>query len=783
MEEDLTVLVVEDNPAEVDLIQEGLPEAGHVQFKIESAARLSQALARLSGGGIDAVLLDLGLPDSQGLDTLRAVAGAAPHVPTVVLTGQDDEKTGQAAVREGAQDYLVKGTTPRQMLWRVLRFAVERHRAKENLRQSEEKYRALFEHMAQGVFYKGADGVTVDANPAVLKMFGLNREEILGRISSDPAWDIVREDGSPLPCAERPSTVALRTGKPVKDVVAGVFNPQTKSYAWLLIDAIPQFRRGETVCSGVFVTLYDITTRKQAEEALKQAERKYRSIFDNAVEGIYQSTPEGEYLSVNPALARMCGFENPDEMAASIADIKTQLYVDPEDRTRIEALYETVGVVKNFETRFRRTDGRMIWVSINGRAVRDECGKTLCYEGTIEDITERKQAEEAQDLAEAQLRQAQKMEALGTLAGGIAHDFNNILGIISGYTEIAQWEAGEGSPLNPNLNEVLKAVHRAKDLVQQILAFARRGEQERKPVPIGLIVKEAMKMLRASLPSSIEIKLNVRSKAAVMGDPTQIHQVLMNLCTNAGHAMRDKGGVLEASLTDVRIETEYCFLHSRLEPGPYVKLTVEDTGHGMDPAILDRIFDPFFTTKEHGVGTGLGLAVVHGIVKSHGGAIEVESVPGKGTKFHVFFPALEAGPVLETAAPAPAHRGCERILIVDDEPALTEAMKQTLGRLGYEVDGRTNSTEALETFRLRLTERPFDLVITDMTMPHLTGVDLARELLRLQPNLPIVLCTGFSEKMDAEKTRSLGIRRFLMKPVIFGELAELVRKVLDERST
>ncbi len=269
--------------------------------------------------------------------------------------------------------------------------------------------------------------------------------------------------------------------------------------------------------------------------------------------------------------------------------------------------------------------------------------------------------------------------------------------------------------------------------------------------------------------------------AVVMADPTQIHQVLMNLCANAAHAMQEDLGVLQVSLTDVRLGPESIPPHSGLQEGPHVKLTVGDTGHGIDPSIIDRIFDPFFTTKEQGVGTGLGLSVVHGIVKSHGGAIEVESRIGKGTTFQVFFPAIEAAaepPHFEAAALA---CGRERILVVDDEPALAEATKQTLEQLGYQVEIRTNAIDALEAVRHHATGKPFDLVITDMTMPHMTGLGLTRELLKFQPNLPVLLSTGFSENMDAEKARSIGVRGFLMKPVLMRELAAMIRTVLDEK--
>jgi two-component system, cell cycle sensor histidine kinase and response regulator CckA len=298
---------------------------------------------------------------------------------------------------------------------------------------------------------------------------------------------------------------------------------------------------------------------------------------------------------------------------------------------------------------------------------------------------------------------------------------------------------------------------------------------------IGLIVQEALKMLRISLPSTIEIHSEVNTKAVVLADPSLIYQVLMNLCSNAAHAMEHGAGVLDVSLSDVRIGPEANAPYSGLQPVPHVKLTVKDTGHGIDPAIVDRIFDPFFTTKEVGAGTGLGLAVVHGIVKNHGGAIEVESFPGKGTTFQVFLPAVESAPELEAAQAAPLPRGQERILVVDDEPSLAMANKKMLEHLGYEVDCRASSNEALEVFRRQPPGKAFDLVITDMTMPHLSGVDLARELHRLQPGLPVILCTGFSEQVNADKARNLGIQGFLMKPAVLRELAELIRKVLDER--
>jgi signal transduction histidine kinase/CheY-like chemotaxis protein/PAS domain-containing protein len=408
---------------------------------------------------------------------------------------------------------------------------------------------------------------------------------------------------------------------------------------------------------------------------------------------------------------------------------------------------------------------------IDGRLVRLEVATN---------ITLRKNTEKEKKKLEEQLRQAQKMEAIGTLAGGIAHDFNNILTPILGYAEIVQGTMAPGSETWKDQQEIITAGARAKELVKQILTFSRQTEQVQSPIQIHLVVKEALKLLRSSLPTTIEIKQNIAEDCGlVMADPTRIHQVIMNLCTNAYHAMRQSGGTLAVSLTPAIIGPADYLAELKLAAGDYLRLEVSDTGCGMSPAVRERIFEPYFTTRPPSEGTGMGLSVVHAIVSGLGGHITVYSEPGQGTTFHVYLPIHDemAAEVGEKAILQTLPRGDEHILVVDDEPTIGHLLERFLAPLGYQVTICNDPEQALELFAA--TPALFDLVITDMTMPHMTGVELAVALLARRPKLPIILCTGFSEIINEAKAQALGIRRVLMKPILKTEVATVVRTVLD----
>jgi PAS domain S-box-containing protein len=644
-------------------------------------------------------------------------------------------------------------------------------RAEEVLRESEQQFRTLVESAPDGIFIQ-VEGRFVYVNDTAIWMYDAASEkellghDVLDRVHPDHRTIVLErirlidEERKPAPLMEQKHLKLDGTAIYVEVHSAPI-----------------RYQKSE----GTLVFVRDITQRKQTEESLLLSEDKYRRLFEDAVLGIFRSTPDGKLINVNPAFARMFGFASPEESKIRVNDVAVDLYADPSRRNEIiRMIFKADGSIRA-ENLYRRKDGSIFTGNLHAWAVRDREGKLLYIEGFVEDITERKHAEEEKEMLEAQLRQAQKLEAIGTLAGGIAHDFNNLLVPIIGYTELALSDTPQLSPRRLGLEQILNAALRARDLVKQILAFGRPGKKQQKmPVQISSIVKEALKLLRSSLPSSIEIRQNIENGIA-SADSTQIHQILMNLCTNAAHAMDDKG-ILEVSLS--RVDLSKSDLAGQtivdLKPGPYLKLCISDTGSGMDAATLQRIFDPYFTTKEVGKGSGLGLAVVHGIVKRHDGAITVKSKPGKGSTFSIYMPALEAGAgvIIETGQVLPT--GTERIFLIDDEPILAEMGTAILERLGYEVTPETDSLRALEIFRAKPDD--FDLIVTDYTMPKLTGIDLAREIRRIQPDIPIILCTGFSEKVTEESAVDLGME-LVMKPFSMKQIAELVREVLRARES
>ena len=519
---------------------------------------------------------------------------------------------------------------------------------------------------------------------------------------------------------------------------------------------------------------FDVCTVK----ALMASTNRYKTLFESAGDAIFVMDFKGQIIDGNRVACEQLQMPHPELLNKTTMDIISPEHAPfwPERMDELRRLRHII-----FETALVSSNGKTLPVETSCRAI--EYDNKPAVLTIARDITERIQSDKEKAKLRSQLRQAQKMEAIGTLAGGIAHDFNNILQSIFGYTEIASLHITQGKDPNDALKNILTASQRAKGLINQILSFSRQTEQERQPVQVNLIVKEVLKLIRASLPATIEISgKNLNHDAVVEADPIQIHQVMMNLCSNAHHAMRDTGGTLTVSLATTEITVNQAAHLGGIKPGAYLELRIADTGHGIPREYIDRIFDPYFTSKEKGEGTGLGLAVVHGIVSSHGGAIAVESIIGKGTTFHVYFPERSQNAGAEER-PQPSTPGTftghERILFVDDEPALIEIGQEILATLGYRVETFTSSLEAMARFK----EAPqdYDLIISDLTMPKMTGEILAQEAMRIRPDIPVILFTGYSDILSRERFLAAGIKDCLMKPLTRKDLATSIRRVLDEK--
>ncbi len=515
----------------------------------------------------------------------------------------------------------------------------------------------------------------------------------------------------------------------------------------------------------------DITKEKQAQQALRNSEEKYRRLFQESKDAIFIMTPEGELLDINPAGVAIFGYTSKEEMLTTIR--ATDLYYEPAKRAYLlQELYQK-GYIKDREFMGKRKDGQPVRLLLSESLVENQTGNQVFIQGIIKDITEKKKLEE-------QLHQAQKMEAIGVLAGGIAHDFNNILTAILGYAEITRNMLAEGSLARDNLEEIYQGGIRAKEIVQQISTFSRKNNREFKPLQVSVVLKEALKLLRASLPTTIEFKVDIAEKNDwILGDATEVHQVVMNLCTNAYHAMKNQPGELQIALKLQKIRRSKHRNDLTLPWGEYVLLKVTDNGCGMDGAIIERIFDPFFTTKPIGEGTGLGLSVVHGIVTGHGGYIKVHSQPGNGTTFEIYFPLYRGWKNDRNPAAITPPKGGGHILYIDDEAVLTRLFKQLVEGLGYRTTTANSPREGLEILR----EQPdqFDLIITDFTMPQMTGLELARECLKIRHDIPIMLTTGNSDPLNIKQVNEQGIQGYIKKPFNAHELARKISGFINAK--
>jgi PAS domain S-box-containing protein len=512
--------------------------------------------------------------------------------------------------------------------------------------------------------------------------------------------------------------------------------------------------------------IIDITDRKRAEEVLRKSEEKYRSILESMKDAVYICSSDLRIEYMNPRMISRVGRD-----ATSVLCHKV---IYDSDEKCSWCVFDQIQKGEHVEFELADPkDNRYYFITNSPISHSDGSISKLTI---FRDITETK-------AIESQLRQARKMESIGTLTGGIAHDFNNILYMITGNAELALEDIPEWNPTHANLEEIKAAGFRAAGIVKQLLNFSRKTDQESKPIGAITVIKDALKFLRSTIPTTIEIHKHLpETDVTILADPIQINQILMNLCTNASQAMEKTGGILEITVEKETLTEDTAVSYHDLTSGDYLKIAVRDTGPGIDPEIIDRIFDPYFSTKEVGKGSGMGLAVVLGIVKNHNGSITVDSQPGKDTTFTILFPVVSEKPVMEVKTSDEIPRGNETILFVDDEESIANMTHQMLERLGYKVETKLNPVEALELFKSKPDH--FGLVITDMTMPQMTGVKLSEKLKAVRSDIPVIICTGHSSLVDEEKAKKLGIAAYIMKPIVMSDIAKIIRKVLayKERS-
>lgn len=626
-----------------------------------------------------------------------------------------------------------------------------------SLERSEHEYKMVTDGVGEVIFALDGSGCFVFLNRRIAEITGHQTSDLLGR----PFLSIVSD------------TSMRRVNELVDDIMKGV---ESQSAAVIVLTALDGRQieadvalmrnkpSGETI--RTFGIARDITETKRTEQM-------HRVIFEQSPVGIQVHGTDGQLTDVNRASQRILAVADASEMKQ--LNLFRCPYLDDEQRGRLTKRQPVKTMISYDLEQARKlglftTEGTgVVELEVLITPLQESSDETARgYLVQLQDISEIKRLQKA-------LVQSQKMEAIGTLAGGIAHDFNNILGIISGYTEMALYDLPDVAEVERELKQVQIASGRAASLVKQILDFSRESQGELIPIHVGGIIEEVLKLLRSSLPTTIEIRCLVETKEdTILADSTQIHQVLMNLATNAGHALREKGGVLDIVLTDVDVDAD---THPDLLPGSYLKLTVSDTGHGMSQSVVERIFDPYYTTKKKGEGTGLGLSVAHGIIKSIGGAIAVGSTPGKGSSFQIILPKVKSGTTENGKTSQEILRGSEKILLIDDEAELAKMTRKMLENLGYTVTAQTDGLEALELFR-RDTGL-FDLVITDQIMPRITGIELSRALLHIRPDIPIILCSGFKDQSLEEQIETAGISEFVMKPLTIKGFADVIRKAVQ----
>lgn len=686
-----------------------------------------------------------------------------------------DSRQGKAAgldelvlKRKGADKVAVEiRTFPVQienqsLILGIARDITERRRAEELLRQSEEKYRTLLDAIEIGFYETDLKGNLVFVNDTIQKHLGYSAEELLGMNYRGYA------DEQDVNTIYKAFNTVYRTGQADKGFVCNVITKEGARKTIEFTGSLVRDAHGKPI--GFRGLSKDITARRQAEEQLRRSEEKYRTLFEESKDVISITTPEGRLLDINPAGVQLFGASSKEELLK--LNVAQYIYADPTEREKLAKAIDEHGFVKDHEVVMKSRSGNLLNFLLTATAVCDDNGNIVAYRGIMHDVTEKKHLEQ-------QLFQAQKMESIGTLAGGIAHDFNNLLGGILGYASFMKTKMSNDHKFFSYVDTIERSAMRAAELTSQLLGFARGGKYDTKPVNLNDIVRETLKIIGRTFDKSIEIKTHLAGKLPVVeADATQIQQVLMNLCVNALDAM-PVGGELTIGTELAILTDDYVRTHLGAKRGSYVVLSVTDTGIGMDKETMKKIFDPFFTTKEKGKGTGLGLAMVYGVIKNHGGSVRVYSEPGAGSTFKVYLPANGVPEAKERFATRRPRGGNELVLLVDDEEAIRSLARDTLESFGYRVLLAENGKEAIEIYRLY--KDTIGLVILDMVMPTLGGRETFLKLKELNPNVRALLSTGYSQNGKAKEILDSGVMGFVQKPYQVEELLQKMRTVLDAK--
>ena len=742
-------------------------------FSVDQAKTGLEAIAKAEQFMPDIILLDVVMPAPDGFEVCRRIKSEKrfEEISVVMLSNYNNTPEYKAkGLDVGADDFISRPYNRKEFIARI-NSLLRVKRIEKQLRLQQQWMHVTLTSIGDGLIATDEHEQIVFMNPVAEDLTGWSTREAMGKPFSS-VFQVV-DDATRQPI-ESPISNVLKTGRIIelKDNVSLVRKNQEKL---AIADSVAPIRQaGDEIIGGVLV-FRDITEKKEAQQKLEQALQDWESLFMAIGQMTMILTPDFKIDRVNQLAQERLGVEESAMAGRYCYEVLHGLPGPCRECIMMKALeskHQESGQVK-----YERFDGDFLVT----------CTPVLNSEGEVDriihiatDVTQIKKVEEERSELEQHLRQAQKLEAIGTLAGGIAHDFNNILSSIIGFTELSLEDVKAGTMLEDNLREVHHAGKRAKDLVKQILTFARQTKEQIHEVAIGPIVNEVLRFLRSSVPANIDITSNLDADANVLADPTRIHQILMNLCTNAVQAMEESGGRLIVETKTRTFRRQSVGVSTELMDGEYIELAVSDTGSGIDPDIQEIIFEPYFSTKTATEGTGLGLSTVHGIVRDCGGSIALESTKGEGSRFMVYLPALHGAVNKEETESRPLARGSERILFIDDELAITKMAVKLLQMNGYQVTALTSSMEALRLFE----SQPdlFDLVITDMNMPGMDGDQLVEKVKQIRPGIPVILCTGYSKKITEKKINGGNMDAVCLKPLSHKDLALTVRRVLDGNS-